>query len=224
MLLNIIGAGGSGSARSDYWTDNQGGVKRRGDYFMSERRTSVRIPLLLQTVVERETKRYPGRIRDVSSGGCFISTKGELAFGDIISVESRLSNGEVFKFRGKVLHARPGQGFGMCFINMAAEEQKALEQLIEEHRIWESLWCGVPVIVNESVPGEEFIMPYFDTDPEQQPSFTVTQATLRLVASRSDEYVPIIKSMVEEWRKGKERFLREAESGAVPMQPLDSES
>lgn len=190
---------------------------------MSGRRRHVRVPLLLQTVVERDGGRYPGRIRDVSSGGCYISIKGEFSEGDLVSVESRLTNGEVFKFRGKVLHARPGQGFGMCFINMSAEEQAALEHLIEEHRIWELLWCGVPVIVNEGVSGEEFLMPYFDTNPEQQPSFTVTRSTLQLVASKADEYVPIIRGMVEEWRKGKERFMREANSGAVPMQTLDEE-
>ncbi len=191
---------------------------------MSERRRHVRVPLLLQTVVERDGRRYPGRIRDVSSGGGYISVKGEFSSGDLVSVESRLTNGEVFKFRGEVLHAKPGTGFGMCFINMSAEEQSALEHLIEEHRIWESLWCGVPVIINEGVSGEEFLMPYFDTNPEQQPSFTVTKSTLHLVASKADEYMPIIRSMVEEWRKGKERFLREADSGAVPMQPLDDES
>ncbi|MEA2174351.1 MAG: hypothetical protein QOD00_1943, partial [Blastocatellia bacterium] len=99
--------------------------------------------------------------------------------------------------------------------------QSVLEQIIEEHRIWESLWCGVPVVVKDDVSHEEFLMPYFNTDPEQQPSFTVTKSTLYLVASKSGEYLPIIKGLVQDWRKGKERFLEESAKGATPMQPLD---
>jgi hypothetical protein len=44
-----------------------------------------------------------------------------------------------------------------------------------------------------------------------------------LVASKSEEYVPIIKGMVEEWRKGKERFMQQVTEGAIPMQPLDDD-
>lgn len=188
---------------------------------MSERRTSIRVPVLLETSVEMEWGRHQGRILDVSSGGCYISTKGEAIIGELVSVECRLSSGHVFAFRGKVLHRKPGEGFGMSFINLSQEDQTTLEQIIEEHRIWEELWCGVPVIVKDSVSHEEFLMPYFDTDPDQQPSFTVTKSTLYLVASKSKEYLPIIKSMVEEWRKGKEQFLQQAAEGAIPMRPVD---
>jgi hypothetical protein len=188
---------------------------------MSERRTSVRVPVLLDTSVEMEWGTHQGRILDVSSGGCYIRTRGETSVGEFISVECRLSSGHTFAFRGKVLHRKPGEGFGMCFINLSKEDQSVLEQIIEEHRIWESLWCGVPVVVKDDVSHEEFMMPYFNTDPEQQPSFTVTKSTLYLVASKSREYLPIIKGLVQDWRKGKERFLEESAKGAIPMQPLD---
>jgi hypothetical protein len=170
-----------------------------------------------------ERGRHQGPIRDLSSGGCYIRSKGEAVVGELISVECHLSSGHIFAFRGKVLHGKTGEGFGMCFINLSKEDQSVLEQIIEEHRIWESLWCGVPVIVNEDVSHEEFIMPYFDSDPEQQPSFTVTKSTLYLVASKSSEYLPIIKGMVQDWRKGKERFMRELAQGALPMRPVADE-
>lgn len=190
---------------------------------MSERRTSARVPVLLDTSVEMEWGRHQGRILDVSSGGCYISTKGETSVGEFVAVECHLSSGHIFTFGGKVLHRKPGEGFGMCFINFSTEDQSVLEQIIEEHRIWEELWCGVPVIVKDNVSHEEFLMPYFDINPEQQPSFTVTKSTLYLVASKSNEYLPIIKGLVEDWRKGKERFLQHAAEGAIPMQPLDDE-
>jgi hypothetical protein len=168
-----------------------------------------------------EWGRHQGRIVDVSSGGCYINTKGETSVGEFISVECHLSSGHIFAFRGRVLHRKTGAGFGMCFVNFSKEDQHVLEQIIEEHRIWESLWCGVPVTVRDDVSHEEFLMPYFDTDPQQQPSFTVTKSTLSLVAGKSREYLPVIKGMVEDWRKGKERFLQQAAEGAIPLRPLD---
>lgn len=188
---------------------------------MSEQRKSVRVPVIIDTSLLMESGKYQGQIQNVGSGGCYINTRGEVAASELISVESRLSSGQVFKFSGKVLHRRPGEGFGMCFINLSKEDQSLLERIIEDHRAWESIWCGAPVMVKDDVSHEEFLMPYFDTNPEQQPSFTVTKSTLYLVASRADEYMPIIKRLVQEWREGKERFIQQAAAGSIPMKPLD---
>lgn len=188
---------------------------------MSEQRKAVRIPVKIDTSLRMRSGGHTGQIRNVSSGGCYINSEGVAEFGELLSVESRLASGEVFRFRGKVLHTRPGKGFGMCFIDLSERERLQLERIIEDHRIWESIWCGVPVMVKDDVSHEEFLMPYFDTDPAQQPSFTVTESTLHLVASRADEYSLIIRRMVDEWREGKERFMRQASQGSIPMKPVE---
>ena len=54
-------------------------------------------------------------------------------------------------------------------------------------------------------------------------NISLDTSTLYLVASKSNEYLPIIKSLVEDWRKGKEKFLQHAAEGAIPMQPLNDE-
>ena len=81
-------------------------------------------------------------------------------------------------------------------------------------------WCGVPVLVRDDVPHDEFIMPLFNTNPKQQPAFFVTQQTLDLVTRRLDEYTPVLERLLSEWRENKERFIEAVASGARPTRPL----
>ncbi|HYE65273.1 MAG TPA: hypothetical protein VD966_06805 [Pyrinomonadaceae bacterium] len=82
-------------------------------------------------------------------------------------------------------------------------------------------WCGVPVVVRDDVPHDEFIMPLFDLDPGQQPTFTVTQATLDLVMRDFEGYRPSIEQMLYEWREKKVDFIVAVARGAKPTRPLD---
>lgn len=69
-------------------------------------------------------------------------------------------------------------------------------------------WCGVPVIIDNNADGL-FEMPELNDDPEQQPAFLVTQATVDLVRPDFERYKPSLERMAEDWQEEKNRFIRE---------------
>lgn len=69
-------------------------------------------------------------------------------------------------------------------------------------------WCGVPVIVDNSIGGL-FEMSEPDDDAEQKPAFLVTQSTANLVQQDFERYQPSLERMVEDWQQKKK--LRSSE-------------
>ena len=69
----------------------------------------------------------------------------------------------------------------------------------------------VPVVIDNSTEGL-FEMPEPDVDPEQKPSFVVTQSTADLVRQDFERYKPSLERMAEDWEQKKERVLSEAKS------------
>ena len=59
-------------------------------------------------------------------------------------------------------------------------------------------WCGVQVIIDNETR-ELFEMSKPDEDPEQKPSFLVTQSTANLVRKDFERYKPSLERMAEEW-------------------------
>jgi hypothetical protein len=81
-------------------------------------------------------------------------------------------------------------------------------------------WYGVPVRVRADMPHDEIILPYFNEDPDQLPSFTVTQVMFNVVTHNAAEYMPIVKRLLEEWWQNKQSFLTGLANGCIPMKPL----
>jgi hypothetical protein len=69
-------------------------------------------------------------------------------------------------------------------------------------------WCGVPVIIDNNTY-RLFEMPELNDDPEQKPSFLVTQSTVDLVQPDFERYRPSLERMKEDWQEEKKQFMRE---------------
>ncbi len=72
-------------------------------------------------------------------------------------------------------------------------------------------WCCVPVIIDNHTT-ELFEMSEPDDDPDQKPSFVVTQSTANLVQQDFERYKPSLERMVEDWREAKKPVASEETS------------
>jgi len=97
---------------------------------MEERREETRKEMTLDVRWEGGSGRHTARISDLSLGGCYLDTLGQVAVGEVIALELKLPSGEWLPLRGSVAFHHPGLGFSVCFTFLTDEEQYQLSQLI----------------------------------------------------------------------------------------------
>jgi hypothetical protein len=97
---------------------------------MEERREEVRKEMTLDVRWEGGSGRHTARVSDLSLGGCYLDTLGQVEVGEVISLELKLPSGEWLPLRGSVAFHHPGLGFSVCFTFLTDEEQYQLAQLI----------------------------------------------------------------------------------------------
>ena len=95
-----------------------------------ERRSEARISLLLPARYDGLSGAQEARIDDISVGGCFVNTPGQVNPGEIIMVEIKMLSGEWLRLRGEVTAHQPGIGFGMVFSFLSEDEESSLRQLL----------------------------------------------------------------------------------------------
>jgi PilZ domain len=95
-----------------------------------ERRTDARISLNLPARYDGFSGAYEARIEDISVGGCFVYTPGQVSLGEIITVEIKMLSGEWLQLRGEVTAHQPGIGFGMLFSFLTEDEEQSLRELL----------------------------------------------------------------------------------------------
>ncbi|HYA89529.1 MAG TPA: PilZ domain-containing protein [archaeon] len=72
-----------------------------------------------------------GRIVRISQTGCYVNTLSAPPAGTQIRL--RITHGlDTFKSAGKVIHAEPGTGMGVEFVDIAEDQQKILSAWIAE--------------------------------------------------------------------------------------------
>ena len=96
-----------------------------------ERRKLQRVPTLIDVVWEGAAGKYEARTGDISAGGCFLDTIGQVSVGETVNFKLRLPSGEWIALEGKVTYAYPNMGFGVRFTNMSEADRKRLEWLIK---------------------------------------------------------------------------------------------
>lgn len=94
---------------------------------MDEKRQHSRAPVLLEILWESAAGNYEARTSDISLGGCFIDTIGQVAVGETISFKLRLLSGQWIELQGEVKYELPRIGFGVEFKDLSALSQKHLE-------------------------------------------------------------------------------------------------
>jgi PilZ domain-containing protein len=95
-----------------------------------QERKHKRLPLLIDVLWEGAAGKYEARTSDISLGGCFIDTIGQVGVGEKVNFKLCLANGEWIELQGQVMYALERMGFGVEFINLSDENQKRIEELV----------------------------------------------------------------------------------------------
>ena len=85
----------------------------------------------LDAVWEATEERHSVRITDLSEGGCYLDTVGEVMVGEIVAVRVLLPDDDWLYLEGEVRHHRPRQGFGVQFVDLNEEQTEKLLRLLE---------------------------------------------------------------------------------------------
>jgi hypothetical protein len=101
---------------------------------MDDRREKPRLSVSLDAVWDREEARTSVRITDLSEGGCYLDTVGEVMTGEIVAFRVLLADGDWLYLEGEVRHHRPGLGFGVRFVDLIDEQHEKLLILLETVR------------------------------------------------------------------------------------------
>ncbi|CAN5702136.1 MAG: PilZ domain-containing protein [Pyrinomonadaceae bacterium] len=92
-----------------------------------ERRSNPRLNVSLDASWNRD---HPARITNLSEGGCYLDTVGEVMRGEIVGFRALLSDGDFLYLEGEVRHYTAGVGFGVRFVDLNDEQQANLKRLI----------------------------------------------------------------------------------------------
>jgi len=96
-----------------------------------ERRSSERVLFPLEARWEGQSGRHPARITDISLGGCYIESRGQVTDGEIISFELQLQTGNWLRLRGTVAYQLSNIGFGVKFVDLSEAQINLLSDVIE---------------------------------------------------------------------------------------------
>jgi PilZ domain len=97
---------------------------------MSERRTDERIEVCLEAIWDGAQRNFRARIADISEGGCYIDSIGEVSKGQLLHLELLLPMGGSLQLVGEVAYFLPRLGFGLRFVNMNQQQTSTLRELV----------------------------------------------------------------------------------------------
>lgn len=98
---------------------------------MSERRSGHRWDVSLDAVWDGKSGNYTARITDLSDGGCYVDSLGDVNMGELVNLKLQLPNGEWLELSGEVAHHTPPVGFGLRFLNLSDQQLETLRSFIE---------------------------------------------------------------------------------------------
>src|SRR6185295_5134696 len=97
---------------------------------MDERRIKPRLSVSLDAVWHGDTGRQSARVTDLSEGGCYLDTVGEVMKGEIVAFRILLPDEDWLYLEGEVRHHRQGLGFGVRFVDLNEEQTEKLSLLL----------------------------------------------------------------------------------------------
>ncbi len=95
-----------------------------------ERRQHPRVPLSVSVIWEGASGKHEARASDISLGGCFVDTIGQVAVGEIIRFKFSITEDEAIELQGEVVSELPRFGFGLRFRDLSDEHRQRLETII----------------------------------------------------------------------------------------------
>ena len=98
---------------------------------MADRRRYERITLPLEARWEGLSGKHAARLSDLSYGGCYVETLGQVSVGERIRFEIQLPTGRWMELHGEVIYHQPTLGFGVHFTKLSELEREMLTSVIE---------------------------------------------------------------------------------------------
>ena len=98
---------------------------------MDDRRSKPRLSVHLDAVWDGGEERHSARVTDLSEGGCYLDTVGEVRAGEIVAFRVLLPDDQWLYLEGEVRHHRHGAGFGVQFVDLNEEQTQNLQRLLE---------------------------------------------------------------------------------------------
>lgn len=97
---------------------------------MDDRRAKPRLSVSLDAVWHGCEERHSARVTDLSEGGCYLDTVGEIMTGEIVAFRVLLPDDDWLYLEGEVKHHRHGFGFGVQFVDLNEEQTENLLRLL----------------------------------------------------------------------------------------------
>ena len=96
---------------------------------MDERRSKPRLSVRLDATWDSSTAAHSARITDLSEGGCYLDSVGEVRRGEIVGFRVLLPDGDWLYLEGEVKH-HSTEGFGVQFVELNEEQTEKLQWLL----------------------------------------------------------------------------------------------
>ncbi|HEY7785035.1 MAG TPA: PilZ domain-containing protein [Pyrinomonadaceae bacterium] len=98
---------------------------------MDDRRSKPRLSISLDAVWERTGDAPAARMTNLSEGGCFLDTVGEVRQGEIVAFRVLMPNDDDWLYlEGEVRHHVKGIGFGVKFLDLNEDQEEKVKDLI----------------------------------------------------------------------------------------------
>jgi hypothetical protein len=95
-----------------------------------EKRKHGRLPLVIEALWDGSTGKSQARTTDLSEGGCFVDTTGQVAVGETLNFRLKSPAGKFISVRAEVIYQLPGFGFGVRFTEISDADRKQLHALL----------------------------------------------------------------------------------------------
>ena len=106
---------------------------------MDDRRTKQRLAVSLNAMWDSSVEAHSARITNLSEGGCYLDSVGEVRRGEIVGFRVLLPDDDWLYLEGEVRH-HDAQGFGVQFVELNEEQIEKLHWLLR--------------LANEAKPGD----------------------------------------------------------------------
>ena len=96
---------------------------------MDDRRNAPRLSVSLNAMWDSSTAAHSARITDLSEGGCYLDSVGEVRRGEIVGFRVLLPDEDWLYLEGEVRH-HSSNGFGVQFVDLNEEQTEKLRWLL----------------------------------------------------------------------------------------------
>ncbi len=97
---------------------------------MDDRRTKQRLDVSLSAMWDSSTEAHSARITNLSEGGCYLDSVGEVRRGEIVGFRVLLPDDDWLYLEGEVRH-HGVEGFGVQFVELNEEQTEKLRWLLQ---------------------------------------------------------------------------------------------